>query len=93
MVRRYKDAIRSGADRGGRSCGDWNALNTNDTTWKMLDAQYRAAEKRKDVKAQKSLLAKMVDINKRSLELNAQLPQLEEIIAQGRMQRWIIGNT
>ena len=82
VLQRYQDAIRSAQVGADARAAILNALNTGDATWKMFDAQYRAAEKRKDIEAQKSLLAKMVDINKRSLELNAQLPQLEEIIAR-----------
>jgi len=82
VLRRYQDAITSAQSGLDARAAIWNALKTNDATWNLIDAQYRAAEKRKDIEAQKSLLTTSMGITKRSLELQAELPQLNDIIAR-----------
>ena len=82
VLRRFQDAITSAQSGLDARAAIWNALKTNDATWHLLDAQYRAAEKRKDIEAQKSILARSMGITKSSLDLQAELPKLDEIIAR-----------
>ena len=82
VLRRYQDAITSARSGLDARATIWNALKTNQATWNLIDARYRAAEKRKNIEAQKSLLTTSMGITKSSLELQAKLPQLEDIIAR-----------
>jgi hypothetical protein len=82
VLRRYQDAITSAQSGLDARAAIWNALKTNDATWKLIDAQYRAAEKRKDIEAQKSLLTTLMGIDKSSGELHAELPKQNDIIAR-----------
>ena len=52
MLQRYQDAITSEQSGLDARAAIWNALKANDATWNLIDAQYRAAEKRKDIEAQ-----------------------------------------
>jgi hypothetical protein len=82
VSRRYQDAITSAKSGLDARAAIWSALKTDHATWNLIDTQYRAAEKRKDIEAQKSLLATSMGLTKSSPELQAKLPQLEDIIAR-----------
>ncbi len=90
VLRRYQDAIASAQSGLDARAAIWNALKTNDTMWKLLDTQYRAAEKRKDIQAQKSLLTASMGLTQSSLKLQAELPQLDAMIARqnATLQHW-----
>lgn len=82
VLQRFKAAIDSAQTGLDARAAIFNALNTNDATWKLLDKQYRAAEKRKDIEAQKALLTSLMRIDKSNLDLNASLREVNDIIAR-----------
>ena len=82
VLQRFKAAIDSVQTGLDARAAIFNALNTNDTAWKLLDKQYRAAEKRKDIEAQKALLTSLTRIDKSNLDLEASLREVNDIIAR-----------
>ena len=81
VLKHWQDAITFAQKALDTRTGVWNAIETNHAAWKSLDLQYRAAEKRKDIAAQKALLLRSMAYTKSTLDLNAELPRLDEIVA------------
>lgn len=81
VLQRFKAAIDSVQTGLDARAAIFKALNTNDAAWKLFDQQYRAAEKRKDIEAQKALLTSLERIDKSNLDLEASLRQVNDIIA------------
>lgn len=82
MLQRFNAAINSAQTGLDARAAIYKALGTNDEVWKLYDQQYRAAEKRKDTKAQVAILTRLGDIDKSNLELNAHLREINDIIAR-----------
>jgi hypothetical protein len=82
VLQRYQNAITSAQAGLNARAAIWSALKTDDATWKLLDKRYLAAEKRKDIGEQKSILTKLMALTKSSLDLQAGLPKLDDIIAR-----------